>query len=501
MAADLSYSSIKSALAEQPLFEDKTWRLSPSAWLLTSEQVKELEQIGAACLEFHQALETLYLRSAAGKNLLRNKPLLAPWVADYLDRGKPPELVAHARHAKNRGVFPTVIRPDLLLTDDGFALTELDSVPGGIGLTAFLNRLYSARGEGTPPTTPAVGSGVGGVPSPRATEPTILGAGDAMIANFHASLAALRPAARNPLIAIIVSDEAATYRPEMKWLAEQLQRQGRRVFCLGPGAVFPLGGELFFDIEGTPEKIDIIYRFFELFDWANIKMAPHIMEAWEAGQVAIAPPMRHFQEEKLGLALFHHHLLQEFWAENLPRRSLELLRRLIPQSWVMDPAPLPPGAVLDGPRAGGRMLNDWRDLVSATQKERDLIIKISGFHETAWGARSVVLGSDCSREEWQQGVEQALDLAPTNLHLLQEYRKPKRVSHPVYRSDVVGGVPSPRAVDGRLRLSPYYFVVDGQARLSGALATFCPPDKKIIHGMQDAAMLPCRVGVGRARYP
>ena len=29
--------------------------------------------------------------------------------------------------------------------------------------------------------------------------------------------------------------------------------------------------------------------------------------------------------------------------------------------------------------------------------------------------------------------------------------------------------------------------------LSGALATFCPPDKKIIHGMQDAALLPCVV--------
>ncbi|MDE3083895.1 MAG: hypothetical protein KGJ37_01580, partial [Verrucomicrobiota bacterium] len=46
---------------------------------------------------------------------------------------------------------------------------------------------------------------------------------------------------------------------------------------------------------------------------------------------------------------------------------------------------------------------------------------------------------------------------------------------------------------GRLRLCPYYFVIDGKAKLSGALATFCPPDKKIIHGMQDAALLPCRV--------
>jgi hypothetical protein len=42
-------------------------------------------------------------------------------------------------------------------------------------------------------------------------------------------------------------------------------------------------------------------------------------------------------------------------------------------------------------------------------------------------------------------------------------------------------------------LCPYYFVIGGQARLSGALATFCPPDKKIIHGMQDAALLPAGV--------
>jgi hypothetical protein len=473
---DLSFETIKAALAGQTLFEDKTWQLSPQAWPLTPAQRDELVQIGVACLEFHQALETLYLRAVAGKNLLRNKPLLAPWVADYLDRGKPADLVAHARHPKNRGVFPTVLRPDLLLTEEGFALTELDSVPGGIGLTAFLNRLYGSD-----------------------TDAAVLGHKDAMVENFYQALAGLRPEARNPLIAIVVSEEAATYRPEMAWLAEQQQRLGRRVFCLRPEDLFPLGGELFFDVEGTPEKIDIIYRFFELFDWPTIRIAPDILEAWQSGAVAIAPPMRPFQEEKLGLALFHHHLLTDFWGEHLSRRSLEVLRKLIPQSWVMDPAPLPPGAVLDGPRVGGRALSEWRGLTAASQKERDLIIKISGFHETAWGARSVVLGSDCSREEWQAGVEQALTLAPTNLHLLQEYRKPKRVEHPLFeRSGGTEGMPAAQPLSavakaGRLRLCPYYFVVAGQPRLSGALATFCPPDKKIIHGMVDAALLPSRV--------
>jgi hypothetical protein len=461
----MGFEDLRSAFARQPLFEDKTWRLSPDAWPVTPGQLAELEAIGAAALEFHQALEILYQRSVAGKNLLRNKPLPAPWVAEFLDRGKPAALVAHTRDPKNRGRFPTVLRPDLLVTEEGFVMTELDSVPGGIGLTAFLNRLYAGEGA-------------------------ILGAADQMVAGFHASLAALRPDIRNPLIALVVSEEASTYRPEMEWLAQQLQIAGHRVFCMAPGDVFPLGSGLFFDVEGNPEKIDIIYRFFELFDLPGIATAPFIFEAWSAGEVAIAPPMRPFQEEKLAFGLFHHHLLWEFWEEVLDPRTLKLLRSLIPQTWIMDTAPLPPGAVLDGPRVGGRPLRDWRDLALASQKERDLIIKISGFHETAWGARSVVLGSDCSRDEWQEGVELAVRLAPTNLHVLQVYRKPMRLRHTLYDA---AAPHEAREVDGRLRLCPYYFVADGAARLSGGLATFCPPNKKIIHGMQDAALLPVRL--------
>jgi hypothetical protein len=461
-AMPLDHAALKDAFAATSLFEDKTWRLAPEAWPLTPAQADELREIGAACLEYHRALETLYTRSATGKNLLRNKPLLAPWVAEYLDRGKPEMLVAHARDPKNRGAFPAVLRPDLLLTDEGWALTELDSVPGGVGLTAFLNRLYSKTGD-------------------------ILGARDAMVNNFHAAVAALRADIRNPLVALVVSDEAATYRPEMEWLAEQLQLQGKRVFCLSPDDIFPLGSALCFDVEGNPEKIDIIYRFFELFDLERIPTAHYFFESWQAGEVAITPPMRPFQEEKLGLALFHHHLLQEYWAESLSAKSLARLRALIPASWVVDAAPLPPGATLVGPSVGGRPLTDWRGLAEASKKERELILKISGFHETAWGARSVAYGADCSREEWQAAVDIAVADAPDNLHILQTYRKPRRATHALYPA--AGGVAAPEF--GRLRLCPYYFVRGDKAELSGALATFCPPDKKIIHGMQDAALLPC----------
>ncbi len=470
--ADLTREELTHAFASTSLFEAKSWQLSPEAWPLTRANVQELEEIGDACWQFHQALENLYLRSVAGKSLLRNKSLVTPWVVDYLDRGKPAALIEHARDPRMKGSMPTVLRPDLLWVEDGLAMSELDSVPGGIGLTAFLNRLYASQSD-------------------------VLGADDKMVNAFYRSLASLKPNARNPVIALVVSDEAATYRPEMRWLAEELQRKGHRVFCVEPDEVFPLGSALCVDVDGNPERVEVIYRFFELFDLENIPLAPYIFEAWAAGEVIVAPPMRPFQEEKLSLALFHHHLLADYWREVLPAKVWQRLRKLIPQSWIVDPSPLPPGAVLDGPMAGGRPLSQWADLGEASKKERELILKISGFHESAWGARSVVYGADCSRAEWQAGLDIAIADAPHNFHLLQAYRKPRRLQHPLYPAasgEMAGGAPDqPTMRQGRLRLCPYYFVENGTVTLAGALATFCPPDKKIIHGMQDAALLPCRV--------
>lgn len=462
----LTRAALADALARQPLFDGKSWRLSPRPWHLAAAEHEQLRLIGAACVEYHVALEKLYLRAAAGKNLLRNRPLEAPWVAEYLDRGKPESLVRHGRHPRLRGRLPTVLRPDLLVTAEGFALTELDSVPGGIGLTAFLNRLYQ-------------NSGCAGV----------VGADDAMLEGFYRSLAALVPQRQAPLVAIVVSDEAATYRPEMEWVAEELQRRGRRVYCLHPGRLFPLGNTVCIDIDGNPERVDVVYRFFELFDLAAIPAAAFLLDAWEAGEVEIAPPLRAFQEEKLGLALLHHHRLEEFWRENLSPTAHDLLRHLVPRSWVVDPAPVPPQGVLVAPPVGGRPPTDWRQLGQASQRERDLVLKISGFHETAWGARSVVVGNDVSREDWQRSLEHALEMGASHLHVLQEYRKPARRRHTLF-----GAGDEAAEEDGRVRLCPYYFVRDGAAELCGALATFCPPDKKIIHGMQDAALLPSALG-------
>lgn len=463
----LTYAEARQAFSDQSLFESKTWRYSPEAYPLTAAQVQEIELIGQACYDFYRAQETLYLRSVEGKNLLRNRELKAPWVAQYLDRGKPAELVEHARSKALRGTMPMVIRPDLLITEDGFAMSEIDSVPGGIGLTAFLNRLYT-----------------------RIYGEALIGAGEQdMVEAFYRVLCSRAPGVGAPYIAILVSDEAATYRPEMEWLARQLRDRGRRVHVFHPDEVMPLGDVICVGVDGDPQQVDVIYRFWELFDLANVSIAEFLLKARQQAQLSVTPPMRPFQEEKLNLALFHHHMLQDYWQEALPKRSYRILRKVIPLSWVIDPVELPPGAVLDGPPVGGKPIYDWAQLNEASKKERNLIIKISGFHESAWGARSVTLGSDSSRAEWESAIQQAITMADTSLHIVQTYEKPKRVRHPVYHEDGSGTY----SMEGRVRLCPYYFVDEKAqvAELQGILATLCPADKKIIHGMKDAALLPC----------
>jgi len=455
-----TYAQLKTSLLEQPLFAGKAWRLSPEAWPLTAAQVSDLRKIGDACLGYQRALERLYLRAAQDRKLLRNRDLHAPWVATYLDRYKPEGLVAHSRHKVNKGQLPVVLRPDLILTDHGFILTELDSVPGGIGLTALLNATYQDT-------------------------PNLIG-GSEMADRFFAALASLRPLVPHPTIAIVVSDESATYRPEFEWLAEMLRARGRDVWVAHPADIMALGDDVCIPIEGAPRKVDIVYRFFELFDIANVRGADALFNAAESGAIAITPPMRAFQEEKLGLALLHHPVLSAFWQENLPEDQLETLMRIVPRTWIMERTDLPPTAVLHAPHVEGKPIRDWSELATASQRERNLIIKASGFHETAWGARSVTLGSDVSREAWLEAIEDGLDTENETLHILQDYHKPARLTHPVYRDDG-----SLMAMEGRLRLCPYYFVDGETTTLSGTLATFCPADKKIIHGMKDAVLLPC----------
>jgi len=456
---NLKYEKLVDALRKQPLLRGKTWKLSPFPWPLSEEQVGELKEIGCACLEFYKVAERLYLGSYQGNSLLRNGELYLPWVAHYFDQGKPESLIRHGLNKSLKGQVPIVIRPDLLLTENGWAVTELDCVPGGIGLTAHLYSLYET-------TFPMAGSS------------------EQIINNFYTALKDLTPEVENPMIAIVVYEESGTYRPELDWLAERLRASGKTIVCIDPSELMAGEGGLFLKESG--QKIDSIYRFFDLFNLPNMPNGESVLRAVEERQVKLTPPCKTFQEEKLEFGLFHHYQLRRFWEENLSAEALTVLKKVMPQTWVLDPTPIPANGVLWGPSIKGQPMASWSELRQLTQEQRNFILKISGFHAIAWGARGVTLGSDASKGEWEAAIVLALSMWGRNPYILQDYKKPKGLSHLTYLDN--GEL---QKVQGRLRLSPYYMIIGNEAHFVGALATICPLDKKIIHGMVDALLLPC----------
>ncbi len=114
------------------------WRVSPEPFALSPEQAADIERLGPRLLAFYRALNNLYNRSARGT---------APaFIAEYLDQGKPEQIVKLARQNRFKQELPGVIRPDLILTADGFVATELDSIPGGMGFVGAMTEAYCQLG-------------------------------------------------------------------------------------------------------------------------------------------------------------------------------------------------------------------------------------------------------------------------------------------------------------------------------------------------------------------
>ena len=117
---------VRERLPAEGLFADHDWRTSPVPYSLGPALAKEIESLGRVLLQFYRAVNLLYRKSVEGKQ--------PEWVARWLDLGKPAELVALQRSPALKNDVPRVIRPDLLITEHGLSVTELDSVPGGICL-------------------------------------------------------------------------------------------------------------------------------------------------------------------------------------------------------------------------------------------------------------------------------------------------------------------------------------------------------------------------------
>lgn len=411
-------------------FQDRDWVLSARSFPLAPEVVGTLRRLGPALRRFQRACNRLYLQATEGGEYA--------WVAELLDRGKPESVVRLGRAPVWRDQLASVIRPDLMLTGEGVAIAELDSLPGGIGLTAWLNETFAVMGD------------------------KVIGGGDGMVEGFRRAF---------PDEHFVVSRESADYEPEMRWLAARLN-DGRQVWHPWSMDLDVLRGHA-------------LYRFFELFDLPNVEQSQALLAMARRGDVRLTAPPKAFMEEKLWLALFWSPALRTYWEAQIEAEDLTLLQRVIPRGWVVDPAPLPAFAEMDGLGAA-----DWEEVMRYGRKERELVLKISGFSELGWGSRGVTIGHDLSPIEWEAALREALRQAGHRPRLLQRFHAARVVKHEAWDESAGGG----RLVPSRVRLCPYYFCdARDEVTLGGVLATVCPADKKVLHGIRDAMMLPCAV--------
>jgi hypothetical protein len=423
-------ASIRNAFPAEGLFAEKDFLLSPDPFPIDDKLAKELEQLGHRLFVFQRACNELYHRSVKGKQ--------PAWIAQYLDAGKPADLIEFSRLKQFRDDAPLVIRPDLILTETGYTIAEIDSVPGGIGLTGWLNQTYAATGS------------------------DVLGGSDGMLKGFRSLL----PEGGD----IVISEEASTYHPEMNWVAAQLtQKHPEFEWRVADAGTY----------EPTPGRN--VYRFFELFDLPNLPRISALLDAGRNSAVRITPPIKPFLEEKMWFALFWMQPLREFWRRELGEKYFLKLQDVIPYSWPLDATPLPQHAVI--PRLE---IHDWREAGKLSQKERDLLIKVSGFSPLGWGSRGIVVGSDVPQTEWEREIELALATFQTTPRIMQRFHKARLIDHRFWDNET-GEVKTTR---GRVRLCPYYFVDNGKVQLGGALATIVPADKKLLHGMRDAILAP-----------
>jgi hypothetical protein len=417
----LSLEAIHAAIPDGGLFGGGTWQWSPKPFLLEKKYVRQLEGLGHVLASFQRASDVIYRKSVKGT--------LPSWVAEMLDAGKPDWMIAAQRDSKIAGKFPRVIRPDLLLTDEGFSLTEIDSVPGGIGITAWLSKIYTGAGF------------------------SVIGGENGMTEGFSSVIP------EGGIIAI--SDEAKDYKAEMEWL------------------VLVIGGErkIVRAEDLSSHESRSIYRFFELFDWKSIPSLQSLIE----NDALINAPIKPHLEEKAWLAMFHMPGFKSSWREVLRGTRVDRLLKLIPQSWLVRNLEIP--ADVELPNLG---VNSWQEVANFSQKQRKLVLKISGFHEMAWGSRGVFIGHDLPSEEWKQRIEHAIEKSDSQPWMMQKFCEAKIIEHPVYKSD--GSI---SIIKGKVRLCPYYFTDDsGFTKIGGCLATIVPADKKKIHGMKDGILCP-----------
>ena len=302
-----------------------------------------------------------------------------------------------------------------------------------------------------------------------------------------------RPAASSgPTVAVVVSEESADYRGELTWLAGRIDALGLAdvVVCKPQEIVFTEEALFVRRADGREAKLDVLYRNFELFDLLNVPKQELMLYAARHNRVKLTPPPKAHMEEKASFALFHHPELARALARRAGRAGRRAAAGDLPADLDRRPAAAPAPGRDRRPerrrRAGPRL-----GAARGPGQER------ARLRAQAVGLQRARLG--LARREGRQRHDRARHGATPCTRRWPASRR-RRTS--CSASTRAAGCGCPTSTAPRTRSSRWTAACGcarttsssaTKTRLGGVLATVAPADKRVIHGMTDAIMAPCRV--------
>jgi hypothetical protein len=178
-------------------------------------------------------------------------------------------------------------------------------------------------------------------------------------------------------------------------------------------------------------------------------------------------------DNPIWLALLCSAPLQGVWGRELRASNLAFLRKLVPMSWAVDPAPLPHQAVI--PRLGVRSFAEATGSLSSDLVLRPILRNSSGPSE--------VIRSQVTAAAWASAMNRALAEFETSPWLLQE--------RPAFNSTP----PTLQGFDletGEAELRAYYLERDGRVTMGGIMARLTGKEKGE-SGEEISLLAPCGV--------
>lgn len=309
-------------------------------------------------------------------------------------------LSTYYRHlAKLRGDNPfyLFLRPDILLTEDGWKICEVETSLFGFALSLFLQDQYQP------------GHMLG---SSHLALRAFLEDWEARFGTQHGRF--------------VYSDHTDRFVGQLRYLAKRLRAVG------GEFRVEHISSALH-RRQRTPT-----YRCFYLYEAAHDPAVAEFLQR----QRTIAPSNTGFYESKYPLAVLPSSLVRE----DLSAAEYDLLRHCLLPTWVLS---------TDVPRNFPLPLTSWSELALLPKSERKFVIKRAGNHTDASWARSVVFLHKRSRQE----VEHALRVAQLNPGewIIQPFfgNTKREVVHLSRDGKQL------ETMKGRVRLTPYFRSTDG----------------------------------------